>query len=80
MRRLSFLLLLTIFGTSQATDPPAPPQPPLRVLMLFPGDLLMPWALTHAEISKSAIRAAVPREIDFFAEGLDALRMPGAGL
>ncbi len=37
----------------------------------------MPWALEQAENTKAAIRAAMPEGVDFFAEGLDALRLPG---
>jgi signal transduction histidine kinase len=77
MRRLQLFLLLFMLGATHAADPPAPPQRQLRVLLLFPSDLLLPWALDQAQNTKTAIRAALPRGVDFFAEGLDALRLTG---
>jgi signal transduction histidine kinase/ABC-type uncharacterized transport system substrate-binding protein len=75
MRRLSIVLLL-MFGAVHAAQTPVPSRP-LRVLLLFPSDLLLPWALQRADNTRSSIRAAVPVSVDFFAEGLDALRLPG---
>lgn len=49
-------------------------------MLLFPTDLLMPWALEQAENTKAAIRTAVPEGVEFFAEGLDGLRLPGPEL
>ena len=69
--------MLLLVGAAQADEAPAPASPPKRVLLLFPGDLLMPWAQIQAENTKSAILAAVPGNIEFFAEGLDGLRLPG---
>ena len=77
MRRLQLLLLLFMFGATHAAETPSPPERQLRVLLLFPSDLLLPWALDQAENTKTAIRAALPRGVDFFAEGLDALRLTG---
>ncbi len=65
-------------GAARADEAPAPAKSPLRVLLLFPGDLMMPWAVDQSETTKSAILAAVPGRIEFFAEGLDALRFPGS--
>jgi signal transduction histidine kinase len=68
--------LLLAMRLACAAAPESPPQPPIRVLLLFPSDLLLPEALSQAEITKTAIRDAVPRDVDFYAEGLDALRLP----
>jgi signal transduction histidine kinase len=80
MRRLPLFLLLFLPFAANAADAPAPLQPPFRVLLLFPSDLLMPWALGQAENTKVAITEAMPEEVEFFAEGLDALRLPGPDL
>ena len=77
MRRLPLLLLLLLPRFPLAADAPVPPPPPLRVLLLFPGDVLMPWAIDQAENTKAAIHAAVPEGVEFFAEGLDGLRLSG---
>lgn len=66
-----------LVGIAHAAEAPVPAKPPLHVLMLFPGDLLMPWAQTQAEYTRGAISSAVPGHIEFFAEGLDGLRLPG---
>jgi signal transduction histidine kinase len=76
LRRL-FLTALLFVGVAHADEGPSPPEAPLRVLMLFPGDLLMTWAQHQARYTTSAIAAAVPRRVEFFAEGLDGLRLPG---
>jgi C4-dicarboxylate-specific signal transduction histidine kinase len=77
MRRLPPVLLFFLSFATYAADTSAPAQPPVRVLLLFPSDLLLPWALEQAENTKAAIRAAMPEGVEFFAEGLDAVRLPG---
>jgi signal transduction histidine kinase len=77
MSRTLLFLLLMLGGIAQAVETTPPSRAPLRVLMVFPGDLLMPWGLTQSEITKGAIQAAVPERVEFFAEGLDGLRLPG---
>jgi len=66
-----------LVGAAHAAEDPAPGKPPLRILLLFPGDLLMTWAQDQAENTTTAIVAAVPGHLEFFAEGLDGLRLPG---
>lgn len=79
MLRPLLILFLVIAGAARAGDEvPVPAKTPLRVLMLFPGDLLMPWAVIQGETTRNAIVAAVPGRIEFFAEGLDGLRFPGS--
>jgi len=77
MLRPSLLVILLLVGTANADEVPAPAKQPLRVLQLFPGDLLQPWAHDQAVNTRSAITAAVPGRIEFFAEGIDGLRLPG---
>ena len=77
LRALLFAVFM-LAGVAHADEGPVPAKPPLRVLLLFPGDLLMPWAQMQSDITKSAILAAVPGRVEFFAEGLDGLRFPGA--
>lgn len=74
----TWLLLAGLLIFSASAAEPETPARPLRVLLLFASDLLMPDAITEGEITESAIRAAVPAEIEFFPEALDALRLPGA--
>jgi signal transduction histidine kinase len=77
MLRSLLLVALALAGIAHADEAPPPPKSPLRVLMLFPGDLLMTWAQDQAENTSHAIAAAVPGRVEFFAEGLDGLRLPG---
>ena len=77
MRRLPLLLLLLLPRFPHAADAPLPPHPPFRVLLLFPSEVLMPWAIDQAENTRVAILAAVPEGVEFFAEGLDGLRLSG---
>ena len=76
LRPLLFVFLILV-GAARADEAPVAAKSPLRVLLLFPGDLLMPWGLIQAENTRTAIIGAVPGRIEFFAEGLDALRFPG---
>jgi signal transduction histidine kinase len=76
LRPLLFVVLM-LAGAAHAGEVAAPASSPLRVLLLFPGDLLMPWAQIQSDNTRSAIAAAVPGHIEFFAEGLDGLRLPG---
>jgi signal transduction histidine kinase len=76
-RPLLFMALM-LLGIAHA-DEVAATAKPLRVLLLFPGDLLQPWAQDQAANTKSAIVAAVPGRIEFFAEAIDGLRLPGTG-
>ena len=55
-------LALMLFGVAHAGETGAPAKP-LRVLLLFPGDLLQPWAQDQAANTKRAITAAVGRPI-----------------
>jgi len=66
-----------LVGAARADEGPPAPKPPMRVLLLFPGDLLMTWAQDQAENTTAAVSAAVPGHLEFFAEGLDGLRLPG---
>jgi len=77
LRSLLFAVLLLVGAAQAGEGVPAPAKSPLRVLLLFPGDLLMPWSVIQSETTKSAILAEVPGRIEFFAEGLDGLRFPG---
>ncbi len=77
MLRPLLLVLLMVVGVARADEISAPARPPLRVLLLLPSDLLLPWAQGQAEITRSAITAAVSDRVEFFAEGLDVLRFPG---
>jgi len=77
MRRLPLLLLLLLPRFPHAADAPLPPHPPFRVLLLFPSEVLMPWAIDQAENTRVAILAAVPEGVEFFAEGVDGLRLSG---
>jgi signal transduction histidine kinase len=51
LRPLLFVILLFV-GVVHADEAPAPAKSPLRVLMLFPGDLLMTWAQDQAELDR----------------------------
>src|SRR5277367_2048651 len=62
---------------AQAQDAEHPESRPLRVLLLFPSDVLQPSAIYQGEITKSAIREEVRGDVEFYTEGLDALRLPG---
>ena len=68
--------MLVLGGAAHADEVPVPANPPKRVLLLFPGDLLLPWGQVQAENTRTAIIEAVPGHIEFFAEGLDWLRFP----
>lgn len=78
MRRRLALLLMLGFTVVHAAESDAPRPPPLRVMLLVPSDLLLPSAVYQTSITKAAIEEAVPREVEFYAEGLDALRLQGA--
>jgi len=78
MLRPILFLALALAGVAHAVEAaPAAAKSPLRVLLLFPGDLLMPWSMLQSDNTRNAIQAAVPGRVEFYAEGLDGLRFPG---
>ncbi|HEY6126025.1 MAG TPA: hypothetical protein VIV63_15335, partial [Steroidobacteraceae bacterium] len=78
MQRPLWIVVLLLAGLAHAGDVATPAKSPLRVLLLFPSDLLMPWAVAQGENTRRAILGAVPDRVEFFAEGLDGFRFPGS--
>lgn len=76
MRRLALFLIAVLWTAAHGAEPESP-QRSLRVLLLFATNILLPDAVSSAGVVESAIREAVPGDVDFFPEGLDALRLPG---
>ncbi len=74
--QLATLLILGLTAAHGAETDRIPSQP-LRVMLLVPSDLLLPSAVLQTGITKEAIQEAVSGEVEFYAEGLDALRLPG---
>jgi len=73
---LATVLIMTIAG-AQGTEPDnSSGLAPLRVLLIYPTDLVLQAGLFQDVITKAAIREAVPRPVEFFEEGLDATSAP----
>lgn len=72
-------LTLTFTGRAESgTEPGAAHSRPVRVLLLYPSDLLLPASIEQGNITKDAIREAVPGGVEFYEEALDALRLEGS--
>src|SRR5271163_3788404 len=74
MRSLVAALLIMSIAGAQGTQSDSSSPAPLRVLLLYPTDLVLESTLFQEAITKSAIREAVSRPVQFFEEGLDATR------
>jgi C4-dicarboxylate-specific signal transduction histidine kinase len=53
------------------------PETLARVLLLHPSELMRPNTVAQDEVTRRAIAASVARPVDFYSEGIDAVRASG---
>jgi signal transduction histidine kinase len=72
-------LLLIVFGWIVAPAGIAAAQDkPLRVLLLYPADLMLPVVTLQDRITREAILAKQTRAVEFYSESFDMYRLPGS--
>jgi signal transduction histidine kinase len=72
-------LLLIVFGWLIAPAiVEAAQDKPLRVLLLYPTDLMLPAVTVQDRITREAIVAKQTRAVEFYSESFDMYRLPGS--
>jgi hypothetical protein len=75
---VTVVILCGLFCSPTAQGPPSD-RPCWRVMILHGADILLPASIVLDQAIRDAFLAGTNREIEFFSEDLDALRLPGAG-